>query len=122
MLIFEESVTTAFLLTLFAGLSTGIGSAIALLAKRTNTKFLCVSLGFSAGVMLYVSFMELLPESLKELTSEWGEKAGTLYMLVAFFAGIALIALIDLLVPNTANPHEVQGVEEMHKKTKLKRV
>lgn len=95
---------------------------MALLAKRTNTKFLCISLGFSAGVMLYVSFMELLPESLAELSQQWGEKKGTLYMLLSFFAGIALIAFIDLLVPKSANPHEIQGVEDMHKKTKLKRV
>ncbi len=118
----EAHITTAFLLTLLAGISTGIGSAIALLAKRTNTKFLCVSLGFSAGVMLYVSFMELLPEALRELTGAWGEKQGTLYLLIAFFSGIALIALIDVLVPKQANPHEVQGVEDMHKKVKLKRV
>lgn len=118
----EHSVTTAFLITLLAGLSTGIGSAISLLAKRTNTKFLCVSLGFSAGVMLYVSFMELLPQGLEELVGQWGRKEGTLYMLVSFFAGIALIASIDFLVPRNANPHEVQAVEEMQKKVKLKRV
>lgn len=93
-----------------------------MLARKTNTKFLCISLGFSAGVMLYVSFMELLPQALHELSTEWGEKTGTLYMLIAFFGGIALIALIDLLVPQAANPHEVQGVEDMHKKGKLKRV
>ena len=103
-------------------MSTGIGSAIALVARRTNTKFLCVSLGFSAGVMLYVSFMELLPEALKELTIAWGERRGTLGMLISFFSGIALIALIDMLVPHNANPHEVQGVEEMQKKKKLQRV
>ncbi|GAA4433460.1 zinc transporter ZupT [Ravibacter arvi] len=118
----EQPITTAFLLTLLAGISTGIGSGIALMARKTNTRFLCVSLGFSAGVMLYVSFMELLPQSLKGLAAEWGEKAGTLYMLLSFFGGIALIALIDLLVPPAANPHEVHGVEDMHKKTKLKRV
>lgn len=114
--------TTAFIITLLAGLSTGIGSAIALLATRTNTKFLCISLGFSAGVMLYVSFMELVPEALFELIGQWGEKKGNLYMMLAFFSGIALIAGIDFLVPHNANPHEVQGVEEMQKKVKLKRV
>ena len=46
----------AFGLTLLAGLATGIGSAIAFFAKRTNTRFLAVSLGFSAGVMIYVAF------------------------------------------------------------------
>ena len=55
-----SNVLLAFGLTLIAGLSTGIGSFIAFFAKRTNTKFLSVSLGFSGGVMIYVSFMEIL--------------------------------------------------------------
>ena len=44
---------------LFAGLSTGIGGAIAFFTKKTNTKFLSVALGFSAGVMVYISFGNL---------------------------------------------------------------
>ena len=48
-------------MTAIAGLSTGIGSAIAFFAKKTNTKFLSVSLGFSAGVMIYVSMIERFP-------------------------------------------------------------
>ncbi len=115
---------TAFGLTMFAGLSTGIGSLIALLAKRTNTKFLCASLGFSAGVMLYVSFMEMLPEARHELTVQMGERAGVLALLLAFFGGIALITLIDFLIPEKNNPHEVHSVEEMKKgkKASLHRV
>jgi len=53
----------AFGLTLFAGLSTGIGSAFAFFTKNTNTRFLSVSLGFSAGVMVYVSFVEILQKA-----------------------------------------------------------
>ena len=56
-----DNVLLAFALTLFAGLSTGIGSAIAFLTKKTNKKFLSLSLGFSAGVMIYVSFVEIFP-------------------------------------------------------------
>ena len=48
----------AFLLTMAAGLSTGIGSIIAFFAKKTNKKFLSISLGFSAGVMIYVSLRD----------------------------------------------------------------
>ena len=55
----NEDVLIAFGLTLFAGLSSGIGSALAFFSKRTNTKFLSIALGFSAGVMLYVSFVEI---------------------------------------------------------------
>ena len=109
----QHAIIFAFVLTMIAGLSTGIGSLIALVARRTNTKFLCVSLGFSAGVMLYLSFMEMLPEAKKELIHCFGEKTGTLGLILAFFGGIGLTALIDLLVPDTSNPHEVQGIEDM---------
>ena len=112
----NHTILIAFLLTLFAGLSTGIGGLIALVAKRTNTSFLSFALGLSAGVMIYVSFMEMLPQSIESLTNSYGEKTGMLYMIIAFFGGIALIALIDFLVPKQSNPHELQGVEDMRRK------
>jgi len=105
----------AFGLTMIAGLATGVGSLIALLAKRTNTKFLCASLGFSAGVMLYVSFMELIPTAKEELILDLGEKTGALCLALAFFGGMGLITLIDFLIPKNTNPHEFQSVEEMDK-------
>ena len=49
----------AFGMTALAGLSTGIGGATAFFAKKTNTRFLAVCLGFSAGVMIYVSMIEI---------------------------------------------------------------
>ena len=51
-----HNIFIAFSLTLFAGLATGIGSILAFFAKKTNTKFLSLALGFSAGVMIYVSY------------------------------------------------------------------
>ena len=117
-----EKILLAFALTAIAGLSTGIGSLIALIAKQTNTRFLCASLGFSAGIMIYVSFMEMLPEAKNLLVGDFGEKQGTLYLIIAFFAGIALINLIDFMIPESLNPHEIQGVEDMDaKKKSLKR-
>jgi ZIP family zinc transporter len=116
----NQTILIAFLLTLFAGLSTGIGSAIALIAKRTNTNFLSFALGLSAGVMIYISFMEMLPHSLKMLSGIYGEKTGTLYLLLGLFGGIGLIALIDFLVPESENPHEMYGVEEMKGHKRLK--
>lgn len=116
----NQSICTAFLLTLIAGLSTGIGSLISLLAKRTNTNFLSTALGFSAGVMLYVSFMEMMPEAAGILHDVWGEKRGKLALILAFFGGMGLIALIDFLIPEDSNPHEMHGVEEMRGQYKLK--
>mgnify|MGYP006283943809 CR=1 FL=1 len=103
----------AFGLTLFAGLSTGIGSALAFFAKQTNTKFLSWSLGFSAGVMIYVSFVEILSKARDELVTELGMRGGNWATAGAFFGGIIFIAIIDKLVPSVENPHEVRRVEEM---------
>ncbi len=116
----NQAILIAFLLTLFAGLSTGIGSLIAFVSKHTNTNFLSLSLGLSAGVMIYVSFMEMLPKSLESLSGIFGEKTGMLHMMLGFFGGIALIALIDLLIPESSNPHEIHGVEEMKLNHQLK--
>lgn len=115
-----QIVLTAFLLTLIAGLSTGFGSLISLIAKRTNTNFLSFSLGLSAGVMIYVSFMEMLPQAYQQFSETFGEKTGNLYMMAGFFGGIALIALIDFIIPEASNPHEIHGVEEMKGNTRLK--
>ncbi len=111
----------AFGLTAIAGLSTGIGSLIALVAKQTNQTFLSASLGFSAGIMIYVSFMEMMPEAGANLISIFGDKQGTLFLILSFFGGIALINCIDFLIPSSMNPHEMHGVEDMNKEAALKR-
>ena len=95
----------AFGLTLFAGLSTGIGSIIAFVYKEINPKFLSASLGFSAGVMIYVSMVEIFAKAKDALTSELGATRGYWYTVIAFFAGMAIIALIDKLVPAADNPY-----------------
>ncbi len=110
----DDSVVIAFAFTLLAGLSTGIGSALAFFADRTNTRFLAGSLGFSAGVMLYVSFVELLAGATRGLTESMGSvSAGTWAATGAFFGGMAFIAIIDKFVPEVENPHEVKKIEEM---------
>lgn len=103
----------AFGLTLFAGLSTGIGSCIAFFAKRTNTKFLSVALGFSAGVMIYVSMVEIFADAQEVLVEALGKTKGSWVAVAAFFGGIALIALIDHLIPSEKNPHAPKKVEQM---------
>ncbi|MDL2262196.1 zinc transporter ZupT [Bacteroidales bacterium OttesenSCG-928-I21] len=117
-----DNIFLAFGLTLIAGLSTGIGGLIVLFTKKSNTTFLCASLGFSAGVMIYVSFMDMMPTALLELSSFFGEKKGLLYLILAFFGGMGIIALIDFLIPESSNPHEMLPVSEMrNNKTQLKR-
>jgi zinc transporter, ZIP family len=109
----EGNVLFAFGLTAFAGLATGIGSLIALTAKHTNKRFLSASLGFSAGVMIYVSFVEILVKARDALVEAQGEVPGTWYAVLAFFGGVLVILVIDRLIPSYENPHEPHTVEEM---------
>ena len=114
-----NNVLFAFGLTLLAGLSTGIGSALAFYTKQTNKKFLSVALGFSAGVMIYVSMIEIFAKSRSALEVVYGPKVGYWVATLSFFAGIAIIALIDKFVPSFENPHELRDVEEAgERKTK----
>ncbi len=109
----EHNVLLAFSLTLLAGLATGIGSALAFLARRTNTGFLATALGFSAGVMIYVSFVEIFRKAQENLAIGHGEVLGDWYTTLAFFGGVMLILIIDKLVPSYENPHEAHVIEEM---------
>ena len=112
--VFEtQKVLFAFLLTVFAGLATGIGSALAFFTKTTSTKFLSVALGFSAGVMIYISMIEIFHKAKTILILNYDEFKGTWITIVAFFAGIAFIAIIDRLIPTGENPHEIKRVEEI---------
>ena len=106
-----HDVLLAFGLTLIAGLSTGIGSLIAFLSKRTSRRFLSVSLGFSAGVMVYVSMVEILATAQESLTAGLGARGGAWATVAAFFGGMLLIAVIDKLIPSEENPHEARPVE-----------
>jgi ZIP family zinc transporter len=109
-----NAVLIAFGLTLLAGLSTGLGASIAFFFRRTNIRMLSLALGFSAGVMLYVSFLDILPQASGMLAEELGQ-AAAYYMPVAFFAGIATIVIIDRLVPEYENPHEFRNIRPVHK-------
>ena len=108
-----ENVLFAFALTLFAGLSTGIGSALAFFTKRTNTRFLAFSLGLSAGVMIYVSMVEIFFKAQKALQADLGERMGAWVTVVSFFLGILGVMLIDKFVPSHENPHEMHRIEEI---------
>lgn len=107
-----NNVLTALGLTAFAGMATGIGSAIAFFAKRDNYRFLSVATGFSAGVMLYVSFVEIFFKGLETLVNQYGERTGNWINAASFFGGILLIGIIDKLIPAAENPHEVHSERE----------
>ena len=118
-----SNIALAFLLTLIAGLSTGIGGIIAFFTKSTNKRFLSLSLGFSAGVMVYVSMTELLTEASTSLTKGLDKTTAGWVGIAAFFGGMLLIALIDRCIPDDENPDEVKLVlQEQHQPKKLLRI
>ncbi|MDD4503658.1 MAG: zinc transporter ZupT, partial [Clostridiaceae bacterium] len=109
----NNAVLLAFGLTLIAGISTGIGSLLAFFTKRTNVRLLSGVLGFSAGVMIYVSLVDILPHANSILTESMGNRVGSWVALASFFGGILMIAVIDKLIPSFENPHESRRVEDM---------
>ncbi|MCM1355767.1 MAG: zinc transporter ZupT [Staphylococcus sp.] len=109
-----STILIALGLTIVAGLSTGIGALISFFTKSTDTRMLAGALGLSAGVMVYISFMELMPEAVSGLATVFSDRVAEAYMLLAFFGGIALIAVIDYFVPEDENPHEPHTLAELN--------
>ena len=95
----DQHVTFALLLSLAAGLCTGIGSLLGLLNRRFSPRLLALSLSFSAGVMIQVSFVEIFPKARAALSLELGSRNGYALTVVAFFAGIAVMAALDQVLP-----------------------
>jgi ZIP family zinc transporter len=94
------------ILSTLAGLSTLIGGAFGLLVRRPGPRFMALTLGFSAGVMIHVSFVELLQSGV--------ESVGFAPAHVAFFAGMIAMFLVDVLIPHSymAEQHHSGGSEE----------
>lgn len=63
--------------------------------------------------MIYISFVEIFFEGFEFLAESYGEYWGNWINVAAFFGGIALIAMIDNLIPTVGNPHEVPKEEEI---------
>lgn len=99
-----SSLSIAFLLSFLAGAATALGGALAFVIKKENLAALAVGLGFSAGVMLYVSFLEILPHAKAALIRIYGAQTGEILSVLLFFAGIGLACVIDRCLPS----HHVQ--------------
>ncbi|MCI0522943.1 MAG: zinc transporter ZupT [Bacteroidales bacterium] len=110
----NDNILFAFGLTLFAGLATAIGGMIAFFAKRTQTSFLAFSLGFSAGVMIYISLTEILTKADQTLRLSFSNEQAAWFTFISFIGGIALSAVIDKILPSEGNPHELKRIEQMN--------
>lgn len=111
----NNDIIYAFCLTLLAGLATGIGSLISLFAKKNNTSFLAVCLGFSAGVMIYVSFVEIFVKANDSLNLAVGETLAPYLTVLGFFLGMFFIGFIDKIL-NTKKNNESSNENNDSKK------
>lgn len=125
----NENVPIAFALTVLAGLSTGIGSLLALFIKDEQRRFLNFAMGLAAGVMIYLSFMEMLPHAIAKLSAHHPAHDGhdhshSWAAIIAFFAGMGLVELIDRLLPHYHHHHNIVPAEHPHhpQKDRLLRV
>jgi ZIP family zinc transporter len=109
----NQDILFALGVTMLAGLSTGIGSLVGFVSKKFNPKFLAGALGISAGVMIYVSLVEIFTKAKNSLSQVIDPKSAYGITVVSFFVGIALIALIDRLIPSYENPHEVKNIHDI---------
>ncbi|MCA9798628.1 MAG: zinc transporter ZupT [Cyanobacteria bacterium HKST-UBA06] len=98
-----EKIFWPFMLTLFAGLSTSIGGYLAFFVRQRNVSAMAFMLGFSAGVMIYISFVEILQQSQVYLIHAIGP-GGAWVMVGSFFIGIGATAMVDNLFPDHIDP------------------
>jgi zinc transporter, ZIP family len=110
----------ALTLTFLAGISTIIGGLLATHRVMLKRGVLAVALGFAAGAMLYVSFTDILGKSLNAFNELHDPVTAYGMMALAFFAGIALLVVIDRIIPKDINPNEQEGVEQKQSAVKRK--
>lgn len=113
-----EPILLAFLVTLGAGLATGIGSFLAFSKFALNNKFLAFMLGLSAGVMIYVSLVEIFQKAVGSLGTAFGDPSqGYLWATIGFFGGFLFIAIIDRISDFYHN-HEITETAQISEEDK----
>lgn len=110
-----NAVWVALALTAAAGLSTLLGAAMAMSRISANTRLTAAALGLSAGVMIYISLVELIPEATEELNSAASHPEAVIF--TVFFGAALLMFLLDKLLPKEAHghPHHSIGTCENHR-------
>lgn len=117
-MIIPNNIGIAFSLTMLAGLTTAIGGAIAFVTKKDNLKALSIGLGFSAGVMIFVSMVDIIPNAEKLLQLNFPNKFQWL-VYGGFVAGLIVSILIDYFLPDHVDTEELlhpESTGEMDKR------
>ncbi len=94
----------ALILSATAGLATTLGGVLSILYRKGDHKWLSASLGFSAGVMIYVSFVELFANGQSILIEYFGSFKGGMRALISFLIGIMVVIAVNRLIPDLCEP------------------
>lgn len=123
-MLIQSNFGMAFSLTLLAGLATAIGGAVAFVTKKDNLKALSVGLGFSAGVMIFISLVDIIPGAENLLKAHFPSACRWL-VFGGFILGIAISMLIDYFIPDHVDTDELLNPDDpeaaKHSHSKLKR-
>lgn len=112
-----SNVTVAFVSSALAGLATMFGALIVFVSKSDNKKFLSSALGFSAGVMIFISFMEMMPMAQENFMKTMADKQAQWMVLASFFGSMAVFGIISHLVPEADAPHEIKTEHELEERS-----
>ena len=96
----DQHTIAAFIISFLAGISTLLGAIIIFFTKSKSEKIVSCSLGFAAGVMISVSFSDLLPEAQKAIAAHSGETWAIIYSVIFMVIGLCLALPIDYFVPH----------------------
>lgn len=108
------SFLSAFSLTLLAGISTALGAFLAFFKTKDESRILSFGLGFSGGVMIYLSFVEILPKSIEHFLKTSSDIYANIFGVICFFIGMLLAFGIDFFIPKDVNPHELKSQNEVY--------
>jgi ZIP family zinc transporter len=100
--LFNPAVLLALSVTVLAAMATVVGALVVVTANRSSPRLLAFGLAFAAGAMVYISLVEIFGKSVTPFTEVYGARGGYTAATLAFFCGVALLVLIDRLIPN---PH-----------------
>lgn len=99
------------LMTAIAGLATVLGGFITFFVNKNNMKVLSLGLGFSAGVMIFVSFTEILT-SAGDLLKAYFPTNYAWIVFFGFIAGTVISKLIDIFLPDHIEEEDFENCQE----------
>lgn len=107
-----QNVLLPLILSAAAGGATVIGALLAVVVRRPKASLLTLALGFSAGVMLSVSLLDLLPDAIGVLLFEMPGLAGAAVVVFSCAAGMLCSQLLDSVLPQSFERTEYKNREQ----------